>query len=152
MEMRKRSAFPGVEKFNEQYGDLGWPLLRISYALFFVPHGCQKLFGWFGGNIQLVARAIESMGLQSGLAWAYVIGTLEVFGGILLALGLFTRPVALLFAGFMYVAAFHYYSGFGYFWTIGGMEVPLLMMLLALALAIRGGGEFSLDRQFGRQF
>jgi putative oxidoreductase len=152
MNSRTSSGESSADSRDALYRDAGWFVFRACYGLFFVPHGAQKLFGWFGGNIASVAQAVESIGLSPGMAWAYFIGGLELIGGLLLALGLFTRPVAVLFAGFMFVAAFFYNNQFGYFWPRGGMEVPLLLLALALALALRGGGEFSLDRRLGFRF
>lgn len=151
MSKQTRYIFPSLGKFYERFGDAGWPVFRICYGLFYIPHGCQKLFGWFDGNIASVANAIESIGLAPGISWAYFIGVLEVVGGILLVLGLGTRLVAVLFAGFMFVGTFFFHTLFGYFWVRGGMEVPLLLTMLAIALMLRGGGEFSLDRKLGRE-
>lgn len=151
MSEQTRYIFPSLGKLHERFGGAGWPLFRVCYGLFYIPHGCQKLFGWFDGNINSVANAIESIGLSPGISWAYFIGVLEVVGGILLVLGLGTRLVAILFAGFMFVGTFFFHTLFGYFWVRGGMEVPLLLMMLAIALMLRGGGEFSLDRKLGRE-
>jgi putative oxidoreductase len=62
-----------------------------------------------------------------------------------------TRPVAALFVGFMAVAAFHVHIKVGWFWTGRGMEVPLYLMLISLAILVRGGGPLSLDRALGRE-
>ena len=67
----------------------------------------------------------------------------------MLAAGLLTRPVAAAVAVFMAVAvSFHAPT---YFWGQGGIEMPLLWGLVALAYAIRGGGRYSLDRLIGRE-
>ena len=76
-------------------------------GFFFLPHGMQKLFGFWGGDIAKTAEGFAKQGLNPSLFWAYYIGSLEFFGGICLILGLLTRPVAALFVGFMFVAAFH---------------------------------------------
>jgi putative oxidoreductase len=60
--------------------------------------------------------------------------------------------VAACFIIFMYVAAFHYNNQFGWWWTKGGMEMPLLLLGIAIAIFIRGGGLYSLDRRIGREF
>lgn len=142
-------ALGGVYVALETYS---WPLVRIATGLFFMPHGMQKLFGFWGGNIVKTAQGFASDGLHPALFWAYYIGCLEFFGGLCLVLGLLTRPVAALFAGFMFVAAFHVTIQRGWFWSHGGMEVPLYLLLISLAILIRGGGPLSLDRLFGREF
>ena len=73
-------------------------------------------------------------------------------GGVLLALGLFTRAVAVLVVGFMAVAAFHVHFGNGFLWTAKGFEYPLFWGLVCVAIAIRGGGPMSLDAKWGREF
>jgi putative oxidoreductase len=128
-----------------------WPLIRVATGLFFVPHGMQKLFGFWGGDLAKTAEGFAKQGLEPGMFWASYIGGLELFGGLLLAIGLLTRPVAALFCGFMAVAAFHVHIKIGWFWTGRGMEVPLYLLLISLAILIRGGGALSLDRMLGRE-
>ena len=76
-----------------------WPLVRVATGLFFLPHGMQKLFGFWGGDIARTIECFAKQGLNPAVFWAYYIGCLEFFGGICLILGLLTRPVAALFAG-----------------------------------------------------
>ena len=66
-------------------------------------------------------------------------------------LGLFTRAAALALVIFMIVAV-HFTSGKGFFWTAGGLEYSLLILLVGLVFLIRGGGDYSLDRRLGREF
>src|SRR6266487_3702712 len=75
----------------------------------------------------------------------------EMVGGVLMVIGFLTRPVAALFFGFMAVAAFHVHWKIGYFWTGRGLEMPLLLLILALVILIRGGGKYSVDRRIGRE-
>jgi putative oxidoreductase len=51
----------------------------------------------------------------------------------------------------MAVAVFHVHLGNGFFWTKGGFEYPLLLSILSIAIAIRGGGKLSLDRRIGTE-
>lgn len=130
---------------------LAWPLVRIAAGLLLVPHGAQKLFGWFGGHG--LAGTAEyfggTLGLQPGLLFALTAGIIEVFGGLFLALGLLTRPVALVVAAFLAVTVSVHWSS-GFFWTEGGFEYPLLWSLVALAIFFRGGGRGSLDEALRR--
>jgi putative oxidoreductase len=75
----------------------------------------------------------------------------EALGGLLLALGLFTRPVALAILIFM-LNAIYVTSAKGFFWTAGGFEYSLLIGFVALYFLIRGGGACSIDRKLGREF
>ncbi len=148
---RPNYVVPGLGSIYAALDRYSWPLVRAATGLFFVPHGMQKLFGAWGGNIANTAEGFAKQGLEPGLFWAYYIGGLEFFGGIALAVGLLTRPVAALFAGFMAVAAFHVHMKIGWFWNARGMELPLYLMLITLAIAVRGGGALSVDRAFGRE-
>ncbi len=128
-----------------------WPLIRVATGLFFVPHGMQKLLGFWGGDLAKTAEGFAKQGLEPAMFWASYIGCLELFGGLLLVIGLLTRPVAVLFCGFMAVAAFHVHLKIGWFWTGRGMEVPLYLLLISFAILIRGGGALSFDRALGRE-
>jgi putative oxidoreductase len=146
-----RYVFPALGALYERCQRFAYPILRVAYGLWFVPHGCQKLFGWFGGNIAGTAKGMAGAGIEPAMFWAYYIGTLELVGGLLLAVGFLTRPIAALFFGFMFVAAFHVNIQAGYFWTSRGMEMPLLLLVLSVVILIRGGGDFSVDRRIGRE-
>ncbi len=146
-----RYVFPALGTLYQRCERYAWPILRVTYGLWFVPHGCQKLFGWFGGNIEGVAKGMAAAGIVPGMFWAYYIGILELVGGLLLAVGFLTRPIAALFFGFMAVAAFYFNWRIGYFWTNRGLETPLLLLIISVVILIRGGGEYSVDRRIGRE-
>jgi putative oxidoreductase len=114
-------------------------LLRIVAGFTFLQHGAQKLLGSFGGLGGSGATA------QLGtLVW--VAGVLELFGGLLIMLGLFTRPVAFVLAGQMAVAYFMQHAPRG-FWTIqNGGELAVLYCFLFLYLFTAGPGPWSVDR------
>jgi len=144
-------VFPALGTLYQRCDRFAWPILRVAYGLWFVPHGCQKLFGWFGGNIEGVAKGMAAAGIVPGMFWAYYIGVLELVGGLLLAVGFLTRPMAALFFGFMAVATFYFNWRLGYFWTSRGLEMPLLLLIISAVILIRGGGEYSVDRRIGRE-
>ncbi|MEP6688917.1 MAG: DoxX family protein [Gemmatimonadales bacterium] len=115
-------------------------LLRVGAGLLFMQHGLQKLFGWFGGMDG--SGSTVTLMSQMGLA-----GVLETFGGLLLVLGLFTRPVAFLVAGEMLVAFLQAHLPRGGVPLQNGGEVPLLFMLVFLFLLGHGAGRTSLDQR-----
>ena len=126
-----------------------WLLVRVAAGALLIPHGAQKLFGGaLGGTIGL----FHKLGLEPAAVLGTYIACLEFFGGILLTIGLLTRPVALLVFGFMAVAVLKVHMANGYFWTKGGFEYPLMWAILALALVIGGGGPWSVDRKLKREF
>ena len=113
-------------------------LLRIGAGLLYMQHGVQKLFGWLGGMDG--SGSTVTLVSQLGLA-----GVLETFGGLLLVLGLFTRPVALLLAVEMLVAFLQVHLPRGGAPIQNGGEAPLLFMLVFLFLVGHGAGPASLD-------
>jgi putative oxidoreductase len=118
-------------------------VLRIVVGLLFFLHGCQKLFGMFGGL----------GGHGPSLMWseAWVGGVLETVGGALILLGLYTRPVAFILCGEMAVAYFQKHLPRA-FWPIQNAgEVVVLYCFIFLYLAAAGGGPLSLDRMVRRK-
>jgi putative oxidoreductase len=115
-------------------------VLRIVTAFLFIAHGTQKLFNYPASPNGAVA--INSM---MGVA-----GILEVFGGFLLLLGLFTRPVAFLLSGQMAVAYFMVHVPSGFLPLVNRGEAAVLYCFIFLFLAVAGGGEWSVDRLLTR--
>jgi putative oxidoreductase len=137
----------------DKLGMLAYPLIRVTTGLLLMPHGAQKLFGWFGGyGLSGTGASFgDTLGMQPGILFALIAGLIEFFGGLALVLGLLTRPVAAVVAVFLAVAlSVHVPNGF--FWTDGGIEYPLMWLLLAVVIVLRGGGEYSLDRRLGLRF
>jgi putative oxidoreductase len=122
--------------------------LRLGVGIVMVAHGAQKLFGWFGGyGLQGTGQFFaESLGLKPGVLMAAMAGGAEFFGGILLLLGLLTRPSAFAIASTMVVGIVTVHSE-AFFASNNGMEYPLTLFLASLALVIGGGGAFSVDRK-----
>jgi putative oxidoreductase len=135
----RETAWPGPSAVFSRLGPVTHALLRIGVALLYMQHGVQKLFGLFGG-VGSTPGGTVTLWSQMGLA-----GVLETFGGLLLLLGLFTRPVAFLAAGEMLVAFFQAHLPKGGVPLENGGEVPLLYMLVFLFLLGNGAGPASLD-------
>jgi len=142
---------PALSAVTEALSPYAEPLVRVATGLMLVPHGAQKLFGWFGGyGIEGTGQFFASkLGLPASVA--VLAGLIEFAGGLLLAFGLATRAAAALVLGLMAVAVIHVHFALGYFWTDGGYEYPLLWGILALSFVVRGGGRFSLDALVGRE-
>ena len=145
---------PALTPLYASLSRLSYPLIRAATGLMLMPHGAQKLFGWFGGyGLEGTGGFFsQNLGLEPGLFWAALVGGVEFFGGLLLALGLLTRPAALGVAILMAVAVVTVHLPNGFFWTSGGYEYPLFWGLIALAIAFKGGSDLSLDRALGREF
>jgi putative oxidoreductase len=119
-------------------------ILRIGAGLLFMQHGLQKLFGLFGGFGGTPGATAPLMSLM-GLA-----GLLEFGGGLLLILGLFVRPVALILAVEMIVAFVQAHLPQGGAPIQNGGELALLYALVFVFLAARGAGPVSVDARQGR--
>jgi putative oxidoreductase len=145
-----RLLIPGLAGFYHQVAPLGYAVLRIALALMFLSGGIDKLF--LGGAGRIAAGNITRLGLAPTTAWAWLVTGVEFFGAILLGLGLFTRPAAFALTVELFVIAFFIMLPRGVFWTSGGIEVALLMMLMAIGFVFGGGGRYSLDRRIGREF
>lgn len=117
---------------------LGLLALRLALGIIFFSHGYPKLAHQGGG--------MQGFFVQHGLPgyFVYVSGVLEVFGGILLVLGLFTRGAALLLAIEMAVAIWKVHSSGGYL-AVHNYEFPLVVMTACFVLAMVGAGMISLD-------
>src|SRR5438067_406116 len=140
-----------ITPITEALSPFGEPMVRVAAGLMLVPHGAQKLFGWFGSyGLEATGQFFAAkLGLPASLA--LLAGVIEFGGGLLLATGLLTRAAAALVAGMMAVAVLHVHLGAGFFWTSGGYEYPLLWGIVALSYAIRGGGAYSVDALIGRE-
>lgn len=127
----------------------GLLILRIVFGLLLVGHGSQKLFGAFGGNgIAGTAGWFESVGFRPGRPMAVLAGLSEFVGGLLLALGLLTPLASAIVIGTLLVAASVHLPN-GLWGTKGGVEMPLLYIVVAASLAFTGPGSFSLDHALG---
>ena len=116
-------------------------VLRIVAAFLFIAHGTQKLFGWPANEPQQTVELISLSG---------VAGVLETFGGLLLLLGLLTRPVAFVLAGEMAVAYFMVHAPQGFWPLLNRGELAVLYCFLFLYLAAVGAGPWSLDARRAR--
>ena len=112
-------------------------VLRIMTGLLFLEHGTQKLLH-FPPPANPGPALLSLLGLQ---------GVLELVGGILIVIGLFTRPVAFILAGDMAVAYFYAHSPRGFFPTLNGGQLAILFSFVFLYLFVAGGGPWSVDAQ-----
>lgn len=112
-------------------------IMRIVTGFLFMPHGAQKLFGLPADPAKEPVALFSLMGLA---------GVLELFGGALILLGLFTRPVAFLLSGLMAAAYFMVHAPREFWPILNGGELAVFYCFVYLYLAAAGGGPWSLDR------
>lgn len=114
-------------------------ILRIITALLFMQHGLQKIFGF-------PPPPPEMAGMLENLPPLMVVaGWLEIAGGALLAIGLFTKPVAFILSGMMAVAYFMAHASRGFFPILNQGEGAILYCFVFLYLSLAGGGPWSID-------
>ena len=120
-------------------------LLRLVAGLLFLQSGGLILFGWFGGMPGPPGSAPPLMS-QVGIG-----GVLEFFGGLMIMLGLLTRPVAFILSGMMAVAYWQFHAPQGG-WPIQNQGMPaVLFCFIFLYMAAQGGGDWSLDALIRRK-
>ena len=117
-------------------------ILRIMTGLLYLQHGLAKVFGF---PPTPNPRPFDLWTLNPGLQ-----GSLELVGGLLIALGLFTRPVAFILAGDMAVAYFMSHAPRGFYPLSNGGNLAVLYCFVFLYLWVAGGGAWSLDRLWAR--
>jgi putative oxidoreductase len=137
---------PGLRPFYAWAEPLSWALVRITAGLMIIPHGWPKLMAGVG---PVAANALAKRGIEPAEPLAIILILLETVGGLCVALGLFTRFFATAITIEMAVIVYHHLPKFG--WTERGYEYPLMWGLVMLAIALRGGGPYSLDRRLGRE-
>jgi putative oxidoreductase len=115
-------------------------VLRIVTGLLFLEHGTGKLLG-FPPSDHAAPTLFSLIGVQ---------GALELGGGFLILIGLFTRPVAFVLAGDMAVAYFMAHAPKSFFPTLNGGQLAILFCFAFLYLAVAGGGEWSADELVAR--
>ena len=126
----------GIESLYKRWSLRMLSILRVVTAFLFMEHGAQKLFG-FPGPDKAPVELFSLMG---------VAGILEFFGGLLVLLGLFTRPVAFLLSGQMAVAYFMAHAPKGFWPILNNGELAVLYCFVFLYLFAAGGGSWSVDR------
>jgi putative oxidoreductase len=112
-------------------------VLRIVAAFMFLQAGTMKLFGW--------PMAMPGGGALPIMSQMWIGGVLEVVGGALLVVGLFTRPVAFLLAGEMAVAYFQFHAPQGLWPIVNQGQPAVLYCFIWLFFSAAGGGAWSLD-------
>ena len=127
---------PAIDSFLATWSPRVLSILRIMVGLLFLEHGTSKYLSL--PVSQLTGVAPTSL---SGIN-----GMIEIVGGVLIVLGLFTRPVAFILAGDMAVAYFIAHGPRGFFPLLNGGELAIVYCFVFLYLAVAGGGEWSVDQ------
>ncbi|MFN2507417.1 MAG: DoxX family protein [Chthoniobacterales bacterium] len=121
-----------------KYSGYAYAIMRIIVGLLFACHGAQKLFGMFGGK-----GGAEGLMLLGGI--------IEFGGGLLIALGLLTRPAAFLACGMMAVAYFKAHASGGFVPIVNKGELAVIYCFVFLYVFFRGAGPLSIDSAIFRR-
>ncbi len=127
--------------FLKPYSDQLLSILRIMSGLLFLQHGATKYLNF----------PVSPMNNASPMTMGGAAGIIELVGGILIVLGLFTRPVAFILSGTMAVAYFYAHFPQGFFPLLNKGELAALYCFVFLFIAAAGGGAWSADRYRSRE-
>jgi putative oxidoreductase len=141
--------FPGLAGFYAAVSDLWYPMIRISIGIILFMHGYFKLAN--AGIAKVAANFGTNYGLPMPTFLAYSAVFLETVGAICIVIGLFTRFFAAAIAIELLIAMFaaHWVKGFSV--GAGGYEYVLFLGIVMFAIALRGGGPYSVDRVIGKE-
>jgi putative oxidoreductase len=137
-----------LESIGKNIQTVSWECLRIGCGLMMVVgHGYGKMFG---EKAQALTGGKDFFGIDVGINMLFVAGVIEFYVGLLIILGLFTRPAALLTATLMVMA--YLSSHAAWFPTFNGGELATVYFLVFMAIFAYGPGPFSLDAKlFGKK-
>ncbi len=139
--------FPGLQSFYDVVVPLSWLVIRVAVGWNLLVHGWGKLMV---GPTPGFLKAFADLGFSPPELFFWSSFLIEMLGGICIILGLFTRFFAAAAAIEMLCIAITY-TGNGFGWMKRGYEYVLLWGLVSFAIALRGGGPYSLDRKIGRE-
>jgi putative oxidoreductase len=144
-----RPLIPALGPFYARSRDLSYLVIRLAVGGVLLVHGVAKLM--HGTVATFATVGLARRGIEPALPLAYVVWAIETIGAIGIMAGLFTRFFAVAagieFAVITFIA--HWPNGFWWVRPGGGWEYPLLWGLLFVAVILRGGGPYSLDRRIG---
>jgi putative oxidoreductase len=142
-----RLVWPGLRGFYDSFADIAYTLMRIVIGYIMLMHGWGKVQGGAAG----LAAFMSKNGLEPGAAFAYAAMFLETVGAVCIIVGLFTRFFAAAMAIEMAIAFIFVHGPKGFAAGQGGFEYVLLLGIVLLVVAIRGGGPYSVDRVIGKE-
>lgn len=141
---RPPAMLPGLQRFCLPLDTTAETLLRVVAGVLLVTHGYGKIINPFGA-----AGMVESLGFYPGVFWSPLLSATEFFGGILIAIGLFTRPAS--FAAMIVLLVTVYFHGIVTGEGLAGAEKSILWAAIFFFFAIRGSNAQSVDAKIGKQ-
>ncbi len=142
-----KPIIPALGRYYGLTSDIAYLIVRVTVGLMLLPHGWTKVAGGVTGVSAYFAR----LHLEPALLFTVISMFNETVGGILIAIGLFTRPVAALIIIEFLILLFVVHIPRGYGMAVNGVEFPLMWLLMLVVILLRGGGPYSLDRKIGKE-
>ena len=142
---RPRLIIPRLGSLYAALHESAETLLRVAAGALLATHGYGKILDPFG-----MTSMVEHLGFYPGVFWSPLLAATDFFGGILIAIGLFTRPAA--FAAMIVLAVTIYFHGVAQGEGLMGAEKSILWALIMFFFVIRGANSHSVDAKLGRQF
>ncbi len=151
-----KPIIPPLASFYSHTRELAWLIVRLTAGGMLLVHGIMKIMpaaekGLAATVEAFAAGALARRGIEPAVPLACAVFAIETIGALLIVLGLLTRlaaaAAAIQFAVITFIA--HWPNGFSFSSPRGGWEYPLFWGLTLFAIALRGGGPYSLDRKLG---
>ncbi|MBP1844013.1 putative oxidoreductase [Rhizobium petrolearium] len=142
---RSRLIIPALAPVYTSTHETVETILRVVAGLLLVTHGFGKITNPFG-----TIAMVEGLGFYPGVFWSPLLAATEFFGGILVTIGLFTRPAS--FAAMIVLLVTVYFHGIVQNQGLMGAEKSILWAAIFLFFAIRGGNSHSVDARLSRTF
>ena len=142
---RSRLIVPALAPVYSSTQEIVETILRVAAGVLLVTHGFGKIMNPFGA-----VGMVEGLGFYPGVFWSPLLAATEFFGGILVTIGLFTRPAS--FAAMIVLLVTVYFHGVVRAEGLGGAEKSILWAAIFLFFAVRGGNSHSVDAKLGRTF
>lgn len=140
-----RLIVPALAPVYSSTHDLVETVLRVTAGVLLVTHGFGKIMNPFGA-----VGMVEGLGFYPGWFWSPLLAATEFLGGILVAVGLFTRPAS--FAAMIVLLVTVYFHGVVKAEGLAGSEKSILWAAIFLFFAVRGGNRHSIDARLARTF
>lgn len=143
-----KPIIPTLGRYYPFTSDLAYVVVRVTVGLMIFWHGYLKVTTATHAGL---TGYFAKLGLEPAGFWAYFIPFNETVGALLIAFGLLTRPAAVIMIIEFIVLILVVHAPRGYGMAVNGVEFPLMWMLMLVAIALRGGGPYSLDRKIGKE-
>lgn len=149
-----RLLFPSLKSFYDFAIPASWPIIRIAVGVIMLIHGLGHLPAWLAHvtpGFEKWSVSFVTRGYLPNAELAYFLLFIETVGAACVALGLFTRFFAAALSIELLVMVIWEFGPHGFNWNNHGYEYGLMWGLVMFAIALRGGGPYSLDRKLGRE-